>query len=932
MRKKFYIFVLMLISAFAIFLAVVPYVFDVRVKDYSSDLAFENKPSIEEVNLTYDYSNSQEIDDSLLGRISLNYKFKTSQNNKAVLPFYAVLNQNHESYQSRSGKDFEVFADGEKISHTTLYGDDSLTSDLSRHSYADFKKVVYESKSDSEKYYVYTFNLNGQRLGIDYYAVNSSALVTVNLKVLSFTKKELKELEDTEFYNKAVLEPTETTSIIVSKIEIDNYLTTVEEKVELDGSQELYSYLFRNYNVYSEEVALVAENELSPLFEHNGFNSISLDDFVNKQRLMLFEFDIPKDINELSISYNNVSGMDSRYETPLYEVEYHYNRDNYQDTTSFNIIYKLDDENKNINFTVFELDKSGNTYSRHFEELPLEVKIYFSASIESKKTIDTFKIELSGFSKYIILPFLLIVLVIALIMDVINRISKKQEEREFGLKDIFKFLKDKIVNYFPEILTFYMLGFKFYTLYTEDSSLNRTNAIILIIFIFACFIYFVCKTMNSINYLKLLFYTILACLVGFIVQDPAFIMLIALGVCFVDKGPKPFLKALYLSIVFFSLQTIILCAFDVIEDKLFSVWEAGATTDIIRHSLGFSNPNTVSLFLFIGYLSLMLYKRTNFLEKFIMLLLVFVVYVLTKSRTGCLCVLSLVILDILSDCIKLKGKLRYFVVLVFPMLTIITIVITRLYGADITNFANKLFSNRPYIILQYLNNEWLTLTGTSGIPGFGYAITPIDNLYLNVLIFQGWPCYAVYFIVYIVASYKVAKSNNIKFLIGLIVYFIYSLTEATLMSYSCAVFVALLFITTLGDKYYMDGRLIERKPRTSYRVLYIVKSLEGLVFDETCSNVVFVVGSKKGIEYINQTKVVYVNRWNIFKNLSEYIKYFDPDDIHFYYPNKLGSFALLSMVFKGNLILHLDNEYKLASSWKSHKGRLIAKASQVVEV
>ncbi len=932
MRKKFYIFVLILISAFAIFLVAIPYVFDVRTKDYSSDLAFETRPSIEEVNLLYDYSNSQEIDQSLLGRISLNYKFKTTKSNRAVLPFYAVLNQNHESYQTMSGKDFEVFADGEELSYQTLYGDDSLNSDLSRYNFEDLKKVIYEAKSDNSKYYVYTFNLNGQRLGIDHYAVNYNALITINLKVSNLTKKELRELENTEFYNKAVLVPTDATSIIVSRVELDDYFTIVQEKTELNGSKELYSYLFRNYNVDFEDVSLVAENEIAPLFENNGFNSLSLDDFVNKQRLMLFEFEVPQDINELSISYNNVSGMDSRYETPQYEVEFHYNRKNYEDTTSFNITYKLDDKNKNINFTVFELEKNGNSYSRHFEELPLEVKIYFSASVESKKTIDTLKIELSGFSKYIILPFLLIVLVIALIMDIINRISKKQEEKVFGLKYIFQFLKDKIVNYFPEILTFYMLGFKFYTLYTGDSSLNITNAIILIIFIFACFIYFVCKTMNSVNYLKLLFYTILACFVGFVVEDLAFIMLIALGVCFADKGPKPFLKALYLSIIFFSLQTIIFSAFGIIKDEIFHVWnmETWEILDFERHSLGFSHPNTVSLFLFVGYLSLMLYKKTSFWERIGLILLTVVIYYLTRSRTGCLCVVILLILDILSDVFKFKGKWRYIIVPMFPVLTILTYLAAKNY----TNFQsiNYLLSGRLSIIFTYLEKDWLTIFGASGISSSLYELVPIDNLYMNVLIFQGLPCYLIYLLIYVIASYKAAKTNNAKMFFGLLIYFVFSLTEATLMSYSCAIFVALLFITTLGDKYYMDGRLIERKPRTSYRVLYIVKSLEGLVFDETCSNVVFVVGSQKGVEYINQTKVVYVNRWNILKQLSEYIKYFDPDDIHFYYPNKLGSFALLSMVFKGNLILHIDNEYKSTSSWKAHKGRLMAKASRVVEV
>ncbi len=918
MKKKMIMILLLLISFSAIYLAAIPYRFKTRTKDYSSDVVFKNQPEISEVDLEYDYTEYTEIDDSINGRVSLEYRFSQNNGNQGRLPFYGRLNQKYHDNQTVPGK--EVMINNGK-NYKTIFGDSDIDEALCDYTYDELGEHFYERKEDNDLYYVYSFeNFKNQKLGMPFDFIDTQSILTVNLEVIQLTKKEKKAEENKELLNKFILRGTDYKAIIVCKQELDEYITNVGKKVSLQGSKELYSYLLAGYDVNINDVLPVAENEISPKFQNIGYNWVSLDDFVNEKRVMVFEFDIPKEADRLNVSYNNVSGMDSRYEKALYEIEFHYHKDNYSDSTKFNVSYSLSDDVKYIQFSLFELEQEGNRHFKQFEQMPSEVKIFFSGAEQSKKTMGTFYIECSGFIKYIILPFLFLFLGIVCVTDIIRRI----QDRSISRKEKWINLKTKLVDCFPQILTFYLVGFKFYTLYINDSGLNKTNVLILIVFLMACLVYFVAKTMTSINYRKLIFYGILAGFTAVFVQDPAFIMLIALGVCYADKGAKPFLKALFLSIAFFSLQTVIFCGFGVLKDEIFIVYSQTWQPRYERHSLGFSHPNTVSLFLFIGYLSLMLYRKTSYLEKICVAVLTGVVYSFTRSRTGCLCVVLLLMLDIISDGIRVKGKWRYGLVLAFPLFTMITILAGKYVNKLET--LNSLISGRLSIFSIYLKENRWTLFGFNGVSDPTYDILPIDNLYLNVLIFQGIICYSIYLVIYVILSYKVVKTKDCKLFVGLIVYFIYGLTEATLMNYVCAVFVAIFFISTLGDKYDMSDRHIERKKGN--RNLYILNHLGQATLDSSKENVILLLGQKKEKEY-NGAKVVCVNKWNVIHYLNKYLKTFDPQEIHCYDWEKVVSFGLLTTVFYGDLIVHIGPTEDI-ENWKRHRKKLFAKTADIV--
>lgn len=918
MKKLFCIGILLLITIFGTYLAVVPYTYNNRIKDPTSDLIFEDAPSIEEANLTFDYSILQEADQSLLGRINLNLQLDESNTcKKALLPFYGTLNNEISNYHSRFGKNVEIKVDGQDSNYIVSYGALKEDNELLNYNYSEIKDKLYTSLEDEGQYYVYTFHFNNGRIGLDHWVLDKYPFLISNFKVVSkLSKKEKEKLKNTKYENHALLEPTADTAYIISKIDIDDYLTDVEEKIEIQGTVEFYKYFLKEYSNIDLDYAIpVAQNEYNKLFENVGFHDINFNDLINHERLMVYEFELPLEAITLDIAYNHIVGKDSRYDNPQFELDFKYNTKNYKSTKRFNVRYILDEKNKFINFTILDLEKTENGYELHTTSIPEETKIFFSASETLVKSLNTFKIELAGFSKYILIPVLFCVLFIFIGVNLLNHnfLLTKRSVKEWSV-----LFKKKLLNHIPEILTIYLLSFKFYTLYVGDSSFNLINSILVMVFLLSCFIYFVCKTMNSVNYFKLALYSILACITGLLVQDVAFVMLIALGACFLEKGPKPYLKAMYLGIIFFSIQTILLAAYEVIPNPTFFVWK-DEEIKYYRYALGFSYPNTVSLFLFVGCLCYILYNKPTWLARGIMVGLTAGTYIVTQSRTGCICVAFLLILDVLSDFVPIKGKWRYICAIAFPLLTIFTILLSRSYGREWINKVNDLLSGRIWIFNSYAQDNYLSFLGmpldTRG---------PIDNLYLNVLILQGLPCYLIYLIIYTIASYKAIKSNHPKIFIGLLVYFIYSLFEATLMSYSCAIFVALLFITTLGDKYNMDGSLIKRKPRQRRRYLYITKSPEGLKIDSTATNIILVLGKENKEEVLDNATILYVTKISIWKKISELYKNYDPDEIHLFAPTRYVSFVVLFNVFKGDLIVHTEKDVKM-------KGKLYKKAAQVVE-
>lgn len=890
MKKKFYLLIIFLLTIFSAWLAKTPYYYETRIRDFNPDIIFKDDIDVKQLDITIDFSNNQIVDDALLGKVTTNYIIDNKSSTKAVVPFLVSLRENSSDYQSKTQKAFDS-----NLEYSYSYGKnkDKLNSKLITMSYDNLCDNVYKSKLSNDTYYLYEYSYdNSLILGVDYEAVNKYAFVTSNLAYQKLSKQDLNNLSD-NLKNHAILIPTiEEKSYIISKINLDSYLSKIEDRKMFFNSNELFSYLLLKYDdVNYNDAITVCENEILYKFDQIGFNSISLDDIVNTKRLLLYELEIKDYTTNFNISYSSVTGMDSRYENHLYEFNYDLNKKNYNNLNKLNVKIILSNENSYLNHSILSFEKDNNIYNYNSNKLPIEIKYFFSGASNPQKSLDSLGIEVSGYLKYLIIPVLSLILMTGLVLFIYNKI-KLIILNEKNFKNILKLLIDKFINYVPEILTFYLIVFKFYTLYKGDSTFNIANAIFVICFIIFCFIYFIFKTKNSVNYVKLIFYFVLGLVASIASHDYVFIMLILLALTYIEKGPKAYLRAMYISIGFMFIETLMLCGYGYLNNDITYIWDDALMQESTqeRNSLGFGNPNTVSLFLFVGCACYILCEKKTLLSRIIICILLVGCYYYTHSRTGVFSLIILLISDIIADVVKIKGKWRYIFIFLFPFFAVLTYILVINFGYE-NNKLDLLLSKRLLSIKYYMNNtNWISLRGVPSISN-----VYIDNLYMNVLIFEGLITFFVYLILYILLSLKVVKSNNIKYLAVLITYFIFSMFEATLMSYSTAFFITILFISSLSDKYMIDGK-IKDELLTDRVILHIVPKIEMATLDNNQKNIILVT-SKNSKKEVKDNVEIYYNKGYIYivVILIVFMKKYGIDKINVISPNNSVLLALLSI-------------------------------------
>ncbi|MCI5582869.1 MAG: hypothetical protein MR357_04065 [Anaeroplasma sp.] len=891
MKRKFYLIVLFLLVFFAAWLSANPYIFETRTRDYNPDVIFSEEVDVKELRLKFDYSEGKSADDAMLGSVEAKYGFEHNNDINAIVPFFVSLRSNSSDFQSKVQRSFNT-----NLSYKEYYGpskNNFLETDLIKNSYNYLLDNKYLSNYSDSLFYFYEYDYQEDLMvGIDYEAINRYGLITSNLAYKNLTKKEIDNLDDS-FNNDALLVPTiEEKSFIISKEEIDFQLSSIQNKVIFSNSTELFSYLLSKYDdVDIDDALVVLENEILNKFDNIGLNSISLDDIVNEKRLLIYNISIPQNVNEFVISYNSVTGMDSRYEYPLYEFNFNLNKKNYQNIENVKVDLILCDDVPFVNFTILNLKKEGHVFSYESNELPIEFKYFFSKVEETQKTFDTFMVEVSGYAKYIIIPLLFLILLSGCILFLVNKLSYMKNNGGLSFKQVISTIYSYIISNIPELLTFYLIGFKFYTLYVGDSSFNIINSIFVLVFIFFCGIYFLINTRNSINYLKFILYSILALLAAWASKDYVFIMLLALGACFVKKGPKEYCRSMYISITIMFIVTLLLCAFGTLKNDVFYIWNIGdfEPTETKRNSLGFGHPNTVSLFLFVGISCYILYNKPSWTARIFGIILVYGCYYYTHSRTGCITLFILIILDTLSDFIKLKGRWRYIFSFLFIGFTAATYLMAIRFGY-VGNKLNDILSGRLTLIHDgFIHYDWVTLRG---IPEFNLII---DNLYMNVIFYEGFITYGVYALLYTITAIKVVKSNNTKYLAVLITYFIFSMFEATLMSYSTAFFIPILFISSLSDKYMIDGK-IKDELLNDRVILHIVPEIEMATLDNNQKNIILVT-SKNSKKEVKDNVEIYYNKGYIYivVILIVFMKKYGIDKINVISPNNSVLLALLSI-------------------------------------
>ncbi len=166
-------------------------------------------------------------------------------------------------------------------------------------------------------------------------------------------------------------------------------------------------------------------------------------------------------------------------------------------------------------------------------------------------------------------------------------------------------------------------------------------------------------------------------------------------------------------------------AFGFIPEKYYSTYRSGVGEQI-RHSLGYVHPNTLHISFFV-LMILVVYVATKYKYHVVLISAVFLalnlyIYQYSGSRTGFLCGLIYLILNIWNyyrKKISLIEKILYF--LTYPMTCIVTIVLPLLLKGRAFSLLDDYVFNLRYTMAKYYVEH-------NGISLFGIRLNNPDNL------------------------------------------------------------------------------------------------------------------------------------------------------------------------------------------------------------
>lgn len=319
------------------------------------------------------------------------------------------------------------------------------------------------------------------------------------------------------------------------------------------------------------------------------------------------------------------------------------------------------------------------------------------------------------------------------------------------------------------IIILFALMFKYWSIWgiAEDS----IKYIFLAGSIFLTIMNIIVKKFSKKELCKIAILLILSIIICYSTKEIDFIYSLLLSVVFVkeDNGDYIFVKYYVIFAICLFLCTIFLWRLGIIDS-----FESVRLVDgvlIHRNSLGFEHVNAVFKNFFpicLGMYMLFYNKDKNIKNALyiIMMLVAFLLYKSTDSRTGFYAILMIAPLDYIFTRIKMHYNFeitKYF----FVICSIISIMVAFVFGTS-NNSINKLLSDRPILYFKVITQSKISLfsDANKGI---------VDNTYIWLLYHKGLIVYMTYLIVYMKASKKLI--NNKIFVLPLQLFCIYSILE-----------------------------------------------------------------------------------------------------------------------------------------------------------
>lgn len=245
-------------------------------------------------------------------------------------------------------------------------------------------------------------------------------------------------------------------------------------------------------------------------------------------------------------------------------------------------------------------------------------------------------------------------------------------------------------------------------------------------------------------------------------KDATFIRLVLLISCIYFIDFDYFVKADVSIKIALIVSTIILCGFGIIPDQI-----SYRADKYVRHSMGFKNPNLLSLYLTVIIFEVMYLLKNKKIILFsvgVLALVIFEYIVLNTKTTALIIPIGLLFYivyskknNIIKRCFENKGIkiLVYCLPMILSISAVLSIFIFKI-NPDLINFLNKITSGRIEYWTQFFNEYGFSILGKN-VPDILHIRYVLDNTYLKLLIKFG----IIQFIIFIIVLFLNTKKGYV---------------------------------------------------------------------------------------------------------------------------------------------------------------------------
>lgn len=205
-----------------------------------------------------------------------------------------------------------------------------------------------------------------------------------------------------------------------------------------------------------------------------------------------------------------------------------------------------------------------------------------------------------------------------------------------------------------------------------------------------------------------------------------------------------------------------------------------------RNDFGFGNPNTAFICMYLIWFSYLylVFDDIKFKDILFLVMLTFVMYSQTETRTGLLTLICTAVLVVLIKKIDIRKKSIKILLSSVPVLaTSVSLVIAYVFNQ--AKFFNSMLSHRPNYWYTYLAHPKFGLNLFGHNPGIKFTLfvprVPIDSGYVWSLYSLGMLVYALLLIIYVILIYKLCADNKKAEIVLVISILIYSFAESILL-------------------------------------------------------------------------------------------------------------------------------------------------------